>query len=290
MVTLSQMSSRIWPRVAKANKNTKTNVHELELLDLEVIRWQDDLPDSLKYNRTEQDNLHSINSRLRILLYLRANQTRILIGRQVLLSTQTIMEHLHYASRVVDIARDTIQVLTYLNQTTETYRKQQGLYNYFLISALAALFLAVAHAPGQYAGTCRDEFYLALELVRGLSSNSFIGRRLWKTIRVLKEIGPKIGLAVRQDPHSDAAVAMAGLAGHPMDNMNMYQPPTDPALQGGWEGWNVMADDLGGLFEAAGNMPAYPPQGETDVNGEGELMRRFFGSQDGLSFAFKDLF
>ena len=145
---------------------------------------------------------------------------------------------------------------------------------------------------------------MALDLVRGLSANSFVGKRLWKTIRVLKEVGPKIGLTVRNpvvdaaDAHSTAAVAMAGLAGHPMDNLTVYpqqqqQPATDPALQS-WDNWNVMADDLTNLFEAAGNMPAYTP-GQTmerPVNGDARDTRDMplFGNQDGLSRAFRDLY
>jgi hypothetical protein len=298
------MSSRIWPRVANARKNVTPDIAELEYLDLQVVRWQQSLPEGLNYNRTEQDSTDLVNSRLSVLLYLRANQTRIIIGRQVLLSTAAIMENINYANCVVDVAKDTIQVLSNLNQTTETYRNQQGLYNYFLVSALVALFLAVAHAPAQYSSNCRDEFYLALDLVRGLSANSLVGKRLWKTIRVLKEVGPKIGLTIRNpsvvtaDAHSTAAVAMASLAGHPMDNLTVYsqqqqqqQPPTDPALQS-WDNWNVMADDLTNLFEAAGSMPGYTSGQTTErpVNGDGREMPPLFDQQNGLSRAFRDLY
>lgn len=298
------MSSKTWPRVANSRNNVAPDIGKLEYLDLQVVRWQQSLPEGLNYTRAEQENADRANSRLRVLLYLRANQTRIIIGREVLLSTTAIMENIDYANCVVGVAKDTIQVLSDLNQTTETYRKQQGLYNYFLVSALAALFLAVAHAPAQYSSSCRDEFYLALDLVRCLSANSFVGKRLWKTIRVLKEVGPKIGLTVRNpavdtaDAHSTAAVAMAGLAGHPMDNLTVYsqqqqqqQPPTDPALQS-WDNWNGMADDLTSLFEAVGNMPSYVQGQSTDrsVNGDGREMPSLFSNQDGLSRAFRGLF
>jgi hypothetical protein len=300
MTQLSSMGARIWSRVTNGYKNTNVDIGELEYSDLQVVRWQQSLPESLNYTKMEQDGADTINTRLRVLLYLRANQTRILIGRQVLMSTSAIMENLNYANVVVGVAKDTIQVLTHLNQTTETYRKQQGLYNYFLISALAALFLAVAHAPAQFSNTCRDEFHMALDIVRGVSSNSFIGKRLWKTIRVLKEIGPKIGLIKRNlasdgptDAHSDAAVAMAGLAGHPMDNISIYPPvPTSESGNNqGWDNWEIMADDLSGLFEAAENMSG-PVTSVERSNGSGprDMANLFTSTPDGLSRAFKDLF
>jgi hypothetical protein len=308
MVVLTAMSSKIWPRM-NTPKNESVDVNELEYLDIQVIRWQQSLPEGLSYTHTEQDNLDEQSTRLRVLLYLRANQVRILIGRQVLLSTSAIMENLNYANTVVGVIKDTIQVLSHLHQTTERYRKFQAFYNYFLISALAALFLAVAHAPAQYASSCRDEFYLALDIVRSLSSSSFLAKRLWKTIRVLKEIGPKIGLVIHNnytttaavstpdDAHSSAAVAMANLAGHPMDSLPAYsqpqsQPPpgADPAAVQSWENWNVMADDLTSLFEAAGNRPAYTPTTTQRVNADGRELPWLFGQQDGFSRAFRDLF
>src|SRR6201995_3698448 len=122
MVTLTAMSSKTWPRVANARNNVTPDIGNLEYLDLQVVRWQQSLPEGLNYTRAEPENADRVNSRLRVLLYLRANQTRVIIGRPVLLSTAAIMENINYANCVVDVAKDTIQVLTTLNQTTETYR------------------------------------------------------------------------------------------------------------------------------------------------------------------------
>ncbi|KAG9708779.1 hypothetical protein KCU73_g17486, partial [Aureobasidium melanogenum] len=74
--------------------------------------------------------------------------------------------------------------------------------------------------PETYAGQVREEFYMALDIVRGISKGSWVSKRLWKTIRSLKEVGPKLGLVTnntQSDPNHSAAVAMAGLAGHKVD-------------------------------------------------------------------------
>jgi hypothetical protein len=71
-------------------------------------------------------------------------------------------------------------------------------FNWFLVSALAVLFLAVSQAPSQFSGSCKEEFYWALELVKGFSTKSYISRRLWKSIRSLRKLGPEMGLGVQK--------------------------------------------------------------------------------------------
>lgn len=209
-------------------------------------------------------------------------------------------------------------MLTHINQTTDLYRTQQMLFNSFLTSALAVLFLAVSHTPAVYASEVREEFYMALDIVRGFSKGSWVGKRLWKTIRVLKEVGPKLGLAPKEgeqghqqqseqlDPSRSAAVAMAGLAGHNVDEMAL--------LQGGHQrGWSMvtgassspdrMANDLTNLFEVAQAFQALSNGGSNGGQGHGEEqlynlatdggaenMATVYGGEDGLSNILKELF
>jgi hypothetical protein len=202
---------------------------------------------------------------------------RILIYRPVLHSATDIVQHREQAQTVVDVAKDTIRVLTHINQTSDLYRTQQVLFNAFLTSALAVLFLAVAHTPAEFAGNVREEFYMALDLVRGFSKGSWISKRLWRTIRVLKEVGPKLGLISKDEPHEaqrsqseldssrSAAVAMAGLAGHNVDEMALYQPAGQTwATPGASSSPEGMVNDLTSLFEAAGG---YQTIGNGSVNG-----------------------
>ena len=171
------------------------------------------------------------------------------------------MENRAHAETVVEVAKDTIRVLTRLNQTSDIYRTQQVCFNYFLISALAVLFLAVAHAPVEFSRQVRDEFYMALDLVKGFSTKSYVSKRLWKTIRGLKEIGPKLGVVTQaflpenSDPHSSAAVAMAGLAGHSVEELAVFsqsQGPRPTSLGSSPRNGQQMSYELTNLFEAAG--------------------------------------
>src|SRR5690242_14874044 len=240
MISYSAIGSKVWKSVASTSPTSPSDVkiskEDISFLDFQVLNWHRNIPPPLKF--THPDSISSptptpprVLHRLQILLYLRANQMRILIYRPVLHTATTIMSFLDFAHTVVKVAKDTIRILTYVNQTSDIYRCQQTIFNYFLISGLAVLFLAVAHAPAEFSATCRDEFYNALDLVRGLSAQSHVSKRLWRTVRTLKEVGPRLGLVSHEqlqhdNEQSSAAVAMAGLAGHAVDDMALYASNT----------------------------------------------------------------
>ncbi|KAI7482125.1 fungal transcriptional regulatory protein [Hortaea werneckii] len=315
MINYSAIGSKVWHTVATAPSTEGEpliNTEEMNYLDYQVIQWHRTIPVFLRFEHPAQVGRLSTpigpapsraGHRLRILIYLRANQMRILIYRTVLHSATSIIRYREQAQTVVDVAKDTVRVLTHINHTTDLYRTQQMLFNPFLTSALAVLFLAVSHTPALFAEQVKEEFYMALELIRGFSKDSWIGKRLWRTIRVLKEVGPKLGLAAKdssgvahqqppaseqaQDrPHSSshqqdqagskddldrsAAVAMAGLAGHNVDemagvfNMDSHQWSVGSGASISPEG---MVHDLSSLFEAAGGLQMMGQPGNEDAQG-----------------------
>ncbi|CZT42927.1 related to fungal specific transcription factor [Rhynchosporium secalis] len=225
MISYSRIGSKVWRSVCSFSPSITPalNLEDVGYLDYQILQWQKNIPTELQLPTSSSPPASSrAIHRLQILLYLRANQMRILIYRPVLHSASSIQENPNYATTVVELAKDTIRVLTHLNQTSDIYRVQQVCFNYFLISAVAVIFLASCHAPVQFSALCRDEFYMALDLVKGFSTKSFVSKRLWRTIKGLKEVGPKLGLdpdirhnaLSENDAHSSAALVMAGLAGH----------------------------------------------------------------------------
>lgn len=104
---------------------------------------------------------------------------------------------------------------------------------------------------------------MALDLVKGFSNKSFVSKRLWKTIKGLKEVGPKLGLSqdlgntnngTMDDPHSSAALAMAGLAGHEISGLSNFNQE-GPNINGGTSNSPMngfqMSHEMTTLFEAA---------------------------------------
>ena len=265
MINYSRIASKVWRSITTPEAGgSEVKAEAMGYLDYQVLQWQNSIPDTLRFYPTvdipDTGAPSRAQQRLQVLLYLRMNQMRILIYRPVLHSATSIMENCRDAKVVVEVAKDTIRVLSRLNQTTDIYRTQQVCFNHFLISALAALFLAVSHAPAEFNQTVRDEFYLALDLVSGFSAQSYVSQRLWRTIKGLKEVGPRLGLVSRQslgdsiDPHSSAAVAMASLAGgHRVDEMTAFPITQGPATlsQSPMNG-QQMSYELTNLFEAAG--------------------------------------
>lgn len=158
-------------------------------------------------------------------------QMRIWLYTPVLHSATSIMAHPAQSERVVDIAKDTIRYLSHLNNTTNLYRRVQVFYHQFLTSAIAVVFLASVHAPVRFSASCREEFYMALELVKDLSAKSWASQRLWRTIRSLKDVAPRFGLNAEDDPQSTAALGMIGLARGHMEQQQPFRKPSIPGQQ-----------------------------------------------------------
>lgn len=358
MIQYSAISAKVWRSLATRNLSAggAIDTEEMSYLDYQVINWHRNIPVSLRFEHPSQAASNRLSTpigppqsraaaRLRAILYIRANQMRILIYRPVLHSATSILTHRPQAQTVIDVAKDTIRVLTHINQTSDLYRTQQILFNAFLTSALAVLFLAVAHTPAEFAEEVREEFYMAVELVRGLKRGSWVSRRLWKIVRGLKEVAPRLGLgsggagtgeergnqhersqsdALKRelDPNRSAAVAMAGLAGHNVDELALFQSNDSTAVQNMGNGngasfWpsttpganssspENMANDLTSLFEAAGGYQAMGRNGNgggedgnfgvessTDISGAEALdnMAGLFEGDEALNGIWKEVF
>ena len=218
--------------------------HDVDFLDYQLQQWHHNLPDSLAFhpsdNWSTDDQSQKGQLHARLILYFRKNYMRMLLLRSALRDAASIHDNPSRAHLVVDIARDTIKNLCRLKNETTIYTSSgQVVFNGILTSALAVLFLAVLHAPNKFSYLVRDEFYQALDIVKGFGASSNNARRVWHTLKSLREVAPKLGLNYRpsktngsEDPHSSAALAMAGLAGHPVESFSAYSLPQDSQSPG----------------------------------------------------------
>jgi len=203
LIAYGNIGSKVWKAMSGfGSSSPQIKKEKAAYLDFNVLQWQRSLPPELQIQPNEKDvfDAHSkTNNRLRVMLYLRANQMKILIHKRTLLTPTTIMDDLSGARLVVEVAQDSIQMIDKLNRQTDIYRAQQTAFNYFLVSALGIIFLAICHAPAQFSQSCRVEFFMALDLIKGFSGTSHAARRLWRTIKHLKVIGPKLGIISQQE-------------------------------------------------------------------------------------------
>lgn len=203
MVAYARLCSRVWEALPPYGSSLQTIPKETEeYLDFITANWLQSIPQELQIRHPRLGLAHKsqprLLHRLRTLLYLRGNHLRTLIHRHHVLTPDNIKANMQAAQVVVDIAKDSIQVLVHLNESSDIYTRQQSIYHYYLLSALAVLLLAVCHAPGTFAEASRDTFVSAVELVKGFSRHGTASRRLWKSIRGLLPVVKSLGL------HGDA--------------------------------------------------------------------------------------
>ncbi|KAI0391919.1 hypothetical protein F5Y17DRAFT_383138 [Xylariaceae sp. FL0594] len=229
MIAYSKLSARVWRFVRQLDYENLDNVEapleDIEHLDQAIKKWYTELPQEVQLELSDWDDMpqylsppaHSPREydiqRLQIWTWLRFNQIRLWLHTPILHTHSSIMDNLRHAEVGVKLAKNTIRYLAHLNNTTNVYRKMQIFYHQFLSSAITILFVASCHAPVNFSSSCRDEFYMALDLLKDMSAKSWVSKRLWSTVKSLRDVAPRLGLA--EDPHSSAALTMAGLAaGH----------------------------------------------------------------------------
>ncbi|KAL2814154.1 hypothetical protein BJX63DRAFT_431557 [Aspergillus granulosus] len=195
MITYARLSSKIWSLVMGWRSRPKSATADYcSYLDFQVQQWIQSIPAELRFdpNPPAGDTADpspaekNKNTTLQVLLALQANQLRILVYRQNLLGAESIESNPPGASVAVETAKSTVHMLDYFSRVSDIYFNRPEPFNYFLLSALAALFLAVLHAPTRFREACRGEFYAAVDLVRRSSTRVNMSRRLRKIIRSLK--------------------------------------------------------------------------------------------------------
>lgn len=275
----NKIVARVWYNNVAFETGAIHKSDEIGFLDYQILQWYQQLPESMKFDSSNLAHEMEIPGagmrRLRFIMHLRKNQARISVYRPIFHSATSILDNRKHAQTAIDAAKDTIQSITGVNQISDMYKTQQVCYNYFLVQALAVIFLAVSHAPAEFCGQTRGEFDAAIDLIKTFNTKSHIARRLWRTVRSLKDMGDKIGLLARgqsaegvvtteaEDAHSSAAVAMAGLAGHNVDSLNGFAPINggDSGLGYSPEDAAQLGNELSNLFELAGGYGNGHPNG-----------------------------
>ncbi|ODM14752.1 hypothetical protein SI65_09746 [Aspergillus cristatus] len=194
MINYARLSTKIWGLVVGWPSRPRSSTSDsCSYLDFQVQQWIQSIPPELRFDPSQfqspgSDPPPDSMVMQQVLLALQANQLRILVYRQNLLSTESIEADFSGASVAVETAKRTVHMLDCFSRVSVLYFQRPEPFNYFLLSALAALFLAVLHAPNRFSQVCRPEFYSAVDLVRRSSTRARTSRRLQKIIRSLKLI------------------------------------------------------------------------------------------------------
>ncbi|KAB8207905.1 hypothetical protein BDV34DRAFT_223102 [Aspergillus parasiticus] len=306
MISYARLSGKIWGLVVGWGSRSRAATSDYcSYLDFQVQQWIQSIPQELRFDPSRQSSPDSVQNdnmmMLQVLLALQANQLRILVYRQNLLSSESIETNVSGASIAVETAKSTIHMLDYFTRVSDIYFQRPEPFNYFLISALAALFLAVFHAPTRFSNVCRAEFYAAVDMVRKSSTRARTSRRLQKIIRSLKLIKLNVGKSpykhgqppenlgkvLSRFSHGQHDSNQSTVSQSPLLPSHQHQPSGIPTPQPSASLWSVSSppstapvnygntddscDDLTSFFEMAGGLYFDPRTGppEETLTSEG---------------------
>lgn len=190
MVAYCQIASECRPSIVGDMRSDGHKWVDSEFSDFRIVEWRRRLPRSLQFDSRHQrfdPNLEDRSQyRMRLLLYLRANQMRMMIRRQSTARpspNRTDASHIH---SMVEVACDTIQILSEVTHTCDVYHTQQITFNHFLETAISSLLMAVARRQDLKDSQCLSGLTMAMDMVKDLASKSSMMRKLRNKLQELK--------------------------------------------------------------------------------------------------------
>lgn len=147
-----------------------------------IIQWQENLPEKIRFHGCEDFFDPSKEKRgdykLRLLLYLRANQMKTIVLRKS--STRYGPKNFNRSTvfKMARIAQDTIHVLLKVADKTDIYHIQHKTFNHFLETAISSVLLVLCWVEPAQSIFCLEDLVLAMDLVHQLSEQSPVSRRL----------------------------------------------------------------------------------------------------------------
>lgn len=153
-------------------------------LDIEADQWalstSIDYPfarerdDSSHYKRAHMDEFHEA------FVAVCRNQLKISLYKHNLFSPDSVRQNLFLSHKAVFSASHSIRTCRHLQTATAMYKPQAVHFNFFVLSAVAALYLAIKHAPLEFSYARRDIF-TGLEILTEMGSE-----RLCEKVRTLE--------------------------------------------------------------------------------------------------------
>ncbi|KAL6852102.1 hypothetical protein J3F83DRAFT_756952 [Trichoderma novae-zelandiae] len=162
-----------------------------DFLDFRVVQWKRNLPANLQYDASkkyEPTRADRGEYRIRLLLYLRANQMRIIIHRTSANRLASNNLDSSTANVLAEVSHDTIRTLVRLADETDIYHAQHKTYNHFLESALSSMLLVLGSINDDAnRASCLQDAFDAVELIQRLSLTSPVSQRLLERLRNIHE-------------------------------------------------------------------------------------------------------
>ncbi|OQV07460.1 Fungal specific transcription factor domain-containing protein isoform 1 [Cladophialophora immunda] len=266
MTSYMRMGPRAWTAMTDERGQLKRTIsnEDFEFLDFQVQRWEESLPKELRILRDrpfldQNDPGRPSPDRrtqlLRFVLYLRANQFKIVLMRPLLFSTQTFQGNIEQVKRMIQFSNDNIEMIVTADKTCGLYAKQQPLFNLFLSSALSTLLLIYVHSlpgrgmaangddPPEMVRTVQLGINNGLELLRSYSVARSSQRLSKKIASLLQCLGFPLLTNDNQTGVARAPSSSSSEGSHPV---TISPPaPQESCLPPDFSGWHSLLPDDG---------------------------------------------
>ncbi|KAI8219627.1 hypothetical protein K4K54_009351 [Colletotrichum sp. SAR 10_86] len=169
----------------QVEKEGELNIDEIEYLDYRIEKWHQLLDDELKLKTIEPgQEVRQVQA----ILFLRKSHLHNLVCRPVLQSATRIAQYQSHAHKAVSVAKDSLQMLSSLNENTTIIKRNPLFYKHLLLTAFGNLLLAVVNASSMFCDKVTVEFDIALEMIRTLSNRSPLLLALWERLQGLQKL------------------------------------------------------------------------------------------------------
>jgi len=181
MIEWTKLAGRVWQILNnQEEKVASINRDEIEYLDYRLLEWYANAP-KIKPDDTNLDPLF-----LEAVLRTRKYYLRNLIYRPVLQSPARIEANRPYVALAMQVSKKSIEALSELYRTTKLVQSHPVFFKHFILTAFGNLLPGVVNAPKEIWNDVREEFNLALNLIKLLSARSDPLLRLWNRLAYLQ--------------------------------------------------------------------------------------------------------
>ncbi|QPC76773.1 hypothetical protein HYE68_007525 [Fusarium pseudograminearum] len=192
MISYCGIASDVRKSLLSPSPSAASSTSTRDFLEFRVLQWQQNLPERLRF-QGPQDIFDSSKEtrgeyRLRLLLYLRANQMRIVIHRKFATRSETDPLGPSSTRTMIGVAQATIHVLLAVARETDIYYAQHKTFNHFLETALSSLLLVLCSPEASNHSSCLTDVFMAMEFIGQLAKRSPISEKLKNKLQGIQQL------------------------------------------------------------------------------------------------------
>ncbi|KAK1535743.1 hypothetical protein CPAR01_09285 [Colletotrichum paranaense] len=232
----TKLAGKTWYALnSQVEKESELNIDKIDYLDYRIEQWYQLLADDLKLEPIQpgQEVRH-----VQAVLFLRKSHLHNLICRPVLQSGTRITQYQRHAHKAVAVAKESLQMLSGLNENTAIIKRNPLFFKHLLLTAFGNLLLAVVNASSMFCDKVTVEFDIALDMIRALSNRSTLLLTLWERLQGLRKLTTRLS----------ASSATASTSSGQGEQRDRVESPSDALLFGNM-GDMMVFDQLNGFFD-----------------------------------------